>query len=130
MAAQVGRRLKVYDTTNSPRELLAGVQEKSLSINGEAIDVSSDDSDGWRDLLAEPGQRSVDLSVSGISKDALFRTKAFAADRTLPLEIEYADGSIISGTFYLASYKETGPYKDAMTFEAELQSTAVVTYTP
>lgn len=128
MPASVGRNLKVYhDTTVDV--LLAGVQEKSISINGEAIDISGDDSSGYRELMAEPGQKSVDVSVSGISKDDKLRVIAFANDRTLPLKILYPDGGTITGTFYLATYKETGPYKDAMTFEAEWQSTGAVTFT-
>ena len=36
----------------------------------------------------------------------------------------------MQGTFYLASYSETGTYNEATVFEAELQSSGVVTYTP
>ena len=32
-----------------------GVREKSAALNGEPIDVTADESDGWRELLAKSG---------------------------------------------------------------------------
>jgi hypothetical protein len=43
--------------------------------------------------------------------------------------ITYPDGGVLSGTFFLASYTDTGAYHDATTFQAELQSSGPVSYT-
>src|SRR5262245_54107426 len=100
---------------------IAGVREKSVAMNKEPIDVSADDSAGWRELLKEPGQRQLDLSVSGVTKSATLRTLVFSAnddDNIQPLTLEYPDGGIIAGDFYIATYTETGTYNDSTTFES------------
>lgn len=109
---------------------LAGVREKSVALNGEAIDITSDDDDGWRALLEEPGENQVNLSLSGVSKEDTLRADWFAGDRTKAVVLTYPNGGVLSGDFYLANYTDTGPYNDATTFECELQSTGEVSYTP
>ena len=48
---------------------IAGVTTKGLSIANEAIDVTSDDSAGYRTLMAQSGTSTLDLSVSGVVKN-------------------------------------------------------------
>lgn len=107
---------------------IAGVQEKSVSINGEAIDVSADDSAGWRELLPVHGEKQVDISVSGILKDKTFKTKFFADELLELTRLIYPDGGVLEGMFLLVSTSDTGPYKDKATFEASLQSSGAITY--
>lgn len=109
---------------------IAGVREKGVTINGEPIDVTSDDDDGWRKLLTTPGQKQVDISVSGVTKGHVLKADWFANNRQRTATITYPDGDTITGTFHLVDYVETGTYNDATTFEANLQSSGAVTYTP
>jgi len=111
---------------------LKGVREKGITFNGEAINVTSDEDLGWRTLLNVSAEDSVDITVSGVIKDTVLRRARFDTSGVLRMkeaELEYADGSIISGIFFLATYAETGPYNDALTFTATLQSNGVVEYT-
>lgn len=55
-----------------------GIREKGVTINGEPIDVTSDDDNGWRKLLTEAGEHSVDISISGVTKDDVFLRLAAA----------------------------------------------------
>lgn len=113
--------------------IVPGVREKSAAVNKEPIDVTADDSAGWRELLAKAAQHQVDISISGATKSPVLRIAAFSTnenDSIKPVTIEYPDGGTITGDFYLASYNETGTHNDAVTFEASLQSTGPVTYTP
>lgn len=128
MVGKVGRRIKFRWGT--PPAEIPGVREKGVTLNGEAIDVSADDSNGWRELLTDPAEQQVDISLSGVTKTHTLKTDWFAGSRTKYAEIEYDDGAKISGTFYLSNYTETGVYNDAATFEATLQSSGVVTYAP
>jgi predicted secreted protein len=130
MAAQVGRAVKFYWGDESPQPEIPGVREKGIELSGEAIDITSDDSDGWRELLTVAAQNEVNISLSGVTKDATLLSDWMAGTRTQTATIEYTNGATITGTFYLATYTETGVYNDAVTFEAELQSSGVVTYTP
>lgn len=107
-----------------------GVQEKDLELNGSPIDITSDESLGWRTLLDVSAQDEVNITISGVTKDTRLRTDWFAGTRTRPVTLTDPDGSVVSGSFYLASYKEKGPYKDARTFEATLNSAGAITYVP
>lgn len=109
---------------------IGGVREKKPSLAGGPVDVSSDEDNGWRALLEEAAQNEVNLSLSGVTKSSSLRADWFAGTRTKAVVLTYPDGAVISGTFYLASYNETGSYNNATTFDCELQSTGVVVYTP
>jgi len=109
---------------------ILGVREKSIKLDGAAVDVTSDESNGWSTLLAEPGENKVEIGISGVTKSEALKTEWFAGTRTRAVSITYPDGGVLSGNFYLASYSDKGPYKDATTFEATLMSTGTVSYTP
>ncbi len=109
---------------------IAGVREKGISLEGEAIDVSDDDSAGWRELLSEHGEKMVNLSLSGVTKTDALKEAWFNGTLLDAVVLTYPDGGIIAGNFLLPSYADTGPYKDSTTFECELQSSGVITYTP
>ena len=127
MAARVGRKIKFR--WGMPLAEIPGVREKGITLNGEAIDVTADDSDGWRALLADPAQTQVDIALSGVTKTHTLKAAWFAGDRTQAVEIEYDDGAKLAGQFFLSNYADTGVYNDAATFEATLQSSGPVTYT-
>lgn len=128
MAASSGRELLIKKGAT----VIAGVRTKTVTINGEPIDVTTDDDSGFRTLLADPATRSIDLSVEGITKDDTLRAIVAGAGPQLltDITIEYPDGSVIAGDFYLVSVEESGEYQDAVTFTASLQSSGAFTYTP
>lgn len=110
---------------------IAGARTKSAAINNEPVNISSDDDDGWRKLLEEPGEQQIDLSVSGVAKDDTLRAINFGESKMMDdIVLEFGDGAELSGSFYLASYTESGDYNEAITFEASLQSSGEITYTP
>lgn len=135
MAGRAGRQVQFFFGGNSPGDEIAGVREKGVEMNGEAIDVTSGEDAGWRTLITLPSQNEVNISLSGVTKDTRLKTawnnsaNSYAA-RTQFCELVYPDGSRFSGIFMLTSYKETEPYKDASTFEASLMNSGAVTYTP
>lgn len=127
MAANVGRNLLLKTGST----VIAGLRTKGISVNGEPIDVTTDDDAGYRTLLAEAGQMALDISLDGITKDNELR-QAINADTTLTLagaSIEYPNGDTITGTFLLVSLEESGAYNDAITFTGSLQSSGQWTYT-
>lgn len=107
-----------------------GIREKGIALNGEGIDITSDDDNGKRALLDVSAEDQVDLTISGVTKDAILKTDWFAGTRTKEVELTYPNGDTITGQFFLANYTDTGPYNDAVTFEATLQSTGDFTFTP
>jgi predicted secreted protein len=115
---------------NSPGDEILGIREKGIEANGEPVDVTSDENDGWRTLLDVPGQIELTISISGVVKNDRLKRDFFNGTRKQPATLTYPDGSTISGTFYLSSFTDTGAYNDATTFEATLENSGVVTYTP
>jgi TP901-1 family phage major tail protein len=126
MAGFVGRDI-VLEWNNA---VILGVREKGIAINGEAVNVTSDEDNGWQTLLEESGEQSIEISLSGVTKSNVLKQEWFNGTKIRTAEIEYPNGDILTGTFRLSSYTDTGPYNDATTFEATLQSTGVVTFTP
>jgi predicted secreted protein len=119
MTAAIGRSYLVKKGATA----LAGVRTKSLSINHEPVDITTDDEDGFRTLLGAVGESSFELSVDGVSKDSTLFDEALGSSTKLltDVTIEHPNG-IISGDVFLASYEETGAYNDAITFSATFQS--------
>jgi len=112
--------------------VIAGVRTKTVTINGEPIDITSDDDSGFRTLLGDAGTRSIDLSVEGVTKDAVLRAIVAGSSSQLltDISVEYPNGDTISGDFYLVNIEESGEYQDAVTFSASLQSSGAFVYTP
>jgi len=108
---------------------VAGVREKAVNINGEPVDVSDGNSSGWRELLTKPGEKSVELTLSGIAKSNTLKQVALSDDRIGAVTLEYPNGDILAGDFYLATHNNGQPYKEAETFEATLQSSGAVVFT-
>lgn len=107
-----------------------GVREKGITYNGEAINVTSDEDAGWRTLLDVSAEDSIDVSLSGVTKDEVLANAYLTGQRTGDVVLEYPNGRVLAFTAYLANYAETGPYNNAVTFTASLQSTGLPTYTP
>jgi len=128
MAANKGRDLLIKRGTAT----IAGVRSKTLTANGEPIDITSDDDGGFRTLLDMAGTNSLDLSVEGVTKDNDLRQEILVGGSMMltDINIEYPNGDTLSGDFFLTSLEETGAYNDAITFSASLQSSGEWTYTP
>jgi len=131
MVGRVGRQTRFFFGGNSPGDEIPGVREKSLKMNGEAIDVTSDEDNGYRQLLSNiQAQTEISLGVNGVTKDTRLKEAWVNRQLTQTCRMEYPDGSFLTGTFFLSDYSETEPYKDAATFEATLLSSGIVTFTP
>ena len=126
MAPFAGRNLELEWATES----IAGVREKGLSLNGEPINVTSDEDNGRRMLLGVSAEDEVNITLSGVTKSNVLKAAWFGNDRTETVTITYPNGDVVEGQFFLASYTDNGPYNDASTFDAELRSTGEVTFTP
>jgi predicted secreted protein len=112
---------------------IAGLRTKGLSFNSEPVDVTTDEDDGFRCLLAEAGQASSDISFDGIEKDAVLRD-LYLAGGTMQQYTDFIftwpDGATLAGTFNITAYEQSGTYNDAITFSGSMQSSGEWTYTP
>jgi TP901-1 family phage major tail protein len=133
MAALSGRKVIIRDVTDPLNPVVvAAARSKSITINNEPIDITSDDDAGVRKLLegvGEQAERSVDVSVEGVTKNGKFIAALLSGANVTPYEIEITGIGTLAGSFFLTSTALTAPYNEASTFTAELQSTGDVTYT-
>ncbi len=107
------------------------IQTKGLSINNEMMDVTSDTSDGWATALAEPGQKSIELTFSGVLEDLSFLYSVIAnTSQIYANTMTFPEGSTLTGDFSFGSYSITGETASGTTFEATMSSSGEVTFTP
>ena len=105
MAAEKGSAflLKVGDGQVPPGfTTVAGLRTTQLSINGEAVAITSKDSGGWRELLSGAGVRSVSVSGAGVftGSAAEARLKANALAGTIDdYRLSFESGETMTGRF-------------------------------
>jgi len=134
MAAAASRDLIIKK--NSVRWL--GITSKGVSIAKEAIDITSDEDNGFRTLLDDVGSKTLDISFSGVTKDTTIRTLINTDGSQLytDITVEFppvgaqTTGDTISGSFFLNSVSETGGDSNGtISFDGALQSSGSWTYT-
>lgn len=130
MAALIGRRVTFTPTgAGAP---VTGMRTKTVTLNNEPVDITSDDDDGFRTFLGtDPAQRAIDMSVEGVTKDDELIQLAAAGGGNLISEYTLAFpglGSFV-GNFYIGSIELGAAYNEAVTFSATIQSSGPFTYT-
>ena len=93
--------------------------------------MTTDDDDGFRTLLADPGLRSMEVTVGGISSDQVLIAEIMKASITgepLSVGLPTTTGTL-NGTFLLSSFEQNGEHDGAVEFSATFMSTGAVTYT-
>lgn len=130
MAGFNGRQLVIdWDSTT-----LVGVQSRTVSTTNDYVDVTTDDDSGWRTLLADPGLRSVEVSVNGIASDEVLLAEIYAASVTsstldVNLPTSLTTPGTLSGSFLVSSFEQSGDHDGAYEFSATFMSTGAITYT-
>lgn len=109
-----------------------GLKEKKVKHNDTPIDITTGEDDGVQLMLATSGQDSIEITLSGLTKDTVIKEDWFegGAARQGAVEITYPDGSTLTGTFQLSNFQEGAPLKDAITFEVTLLSSGAFVFTP
>lgn len=129
----VGRAVKAYKGDEETGVQFCA-QTKNLTLGSESIDVTSDCDNGFRTLLSEPAQRSIDMSVEGILRQDDFvgpiidptSTTAFLEEWTLVFP---GIGSV-TGDFFLSNFELGASYNEATTFSSTLESSGEWVFTP
>jgi TP901-1 family phage major tail protein len=132
MSAEKGSAflLKVGDGGAPPVfATVAGMRTTQLSVNGEAVNVTSKDSEGWRELLSGAGTRSVSVAASGIftGSAAESRIKANALAGLIDdYELSFESGERLSGRFLLTRLDYAGDHGGERTYALTLESSGAV----
>jgi TP901-1 family phage major tail protein len=132
MSAEKGSAflLKVGDGATPPAfATVAGLRTTQLSVNGEAVNVTSKDSGGWRELLSGAGVRSVSVAGSGIFTGSVAeaRIKANALAGLIDdYELSFESGERMRGRFLLTRLDYAGDHNGERTYALALESSGAV----
>ncbi len=136
MAAQKGSLLLLKADTagGSPQSYttLAGLRTTTWTINGEDVDVTTKDDDGWRRRLAGAGVRSLTISAAGVFQDSAAEdtVRGWAFDQSINwYQITLENGDRIEGQFQLSNYERSGEFSGAEQYSLTLNSHGQVFYT-
>jgi TP901-1 family phage major tail protein len=137
MAAQQGRDILFKRGDGASPEVfttVAGLTTKTLSFANGTLDITNDDDDGIRKLLAGKYASAFTLSASGVAKDdATFgslRTDAAAGTHgNYQLVIPGATSNgTYEGAFAITSLEETGETDGAYTFTITIESADTIAF--
>jgi TP901-1 family phage major tail protein len=140
MPAGKGSSFLLKDNSTGTPATIGGLRSTSMTINGEAVDITTKDSNAFissgndkaRDLLQGGGVRSMTLSASGVFTDSSTENilRGFAFDGAIQnYDLVFSDGSKISGAFLITSYERAGEFNGEETYSVTLESSNTITYT-
>jgi TP901-1 family phage major tail protein len=136
MAAKGGKEMLLKVGNGAGTEVftvIGGIRSKSMTLNAEAIDITNQDSDEWREILDGAGIKSLSLSGSGIfTDDAVIdqiRTDMVANTMRNCQLIEDASGAKWQGKFKFTSFERAGEYNGEQTWSVSLESSGEISFT-
>jgi TP901-1 family phage major tail protein len=132
MPAQKGAAflLKISDGSPTPvYQTVAGLRTTQMSITGDTVVITSQDSGGWRELLSGAGVRTVSVAASGIflgsAAETKIRTNAMAG--TLDdYELSFEDGAKLRGKFLIQKLDYAGDFNGERNYAMSLESSGEV----
>jgi TP901-1 family phage major tail protein len=132
MAAQKGSALLLkINTSGVAYSTIAGLRSNSITLNDEAVDITTKDSAGVRNLLAKGGVHSMSMSASGVftddSTEGLLKDAMNAATFT-NFQILIPDFGTYTGAFMVASLEYSGEYNGEVTYSVTLESSGTITF--
>lgn len=125
--AKSGRDL----TIEKDGTVIAGARSKTVTFNNSEVDITNDDSNGFRLILDTPGIRSLDISIDGVWDDghALQEPAEGGSPLLTDISIVGIDGTI-TGDFFLQDYEVTGEHDGEVEFSATMLSSGEFIKTP
>lgn len=129
-----GRDFALYvadpDVSPSVYNLVAGLRTSGLTINNNPVDITNIGSGGFRELLADGGVQSFEMSGDGIFDDSSPGVEILADAAinrvVLEAEIRSANGDSFRGQLVVMTFQRTGAFDQAETFSVTLGSTGRV----
>lgn len=122
--------LKVGDGQATPVfATVAGMRTTQMSVNGEAVVVTTKDSGGWRELLGGAGVRSVSVSAAGVftGSAAEARVRANALSGALDAYLlTFESGESMTGRFLVTRLDYSGDFNGERTYAVTLESSGAV----
>jgi predicted secreted protein len=111
---------------------LLGVLSKTITFNGETLDVTDDNSSGWQELAAVHGLKSLEMGFSGPLKNLELVGLYFGASQAVELVWTFADGvstpTTITVDGVLSALSTSGDSNTPYTWDATFASSGAAVY--
>ena len=111
---------------------VGGLRSTGITMNDEAVDVTTKDSSGIRELLANGGVQTCSISGSGVFTDAASETtlkNAFGGANFANFEVIIPNFGTYKGKFMVASLEYTGEYNGEATYSVSLENSGAFAFT-
>ena len=135
MPAQKGKLvlLKADLAGGSPQAYttVAGLRTTTWTVNGEDVDVTTKDDNGWQQRLAGAGVRSIAVSANGIFQDSAAEevVRGWAFDQSINwFQLTFENGDRLESQFQISNYERTGDHDGAETYSLTLASHGAPNY--
>ena len=132
MAAQRGKDVLIRTIVSAAMTSVAGMRTKTLAINSETVDVSDSNSvSEWRELLANAGIKSLNITGAGVFKDSAGEAVLVAAALSanfLSMEFVYPGLGTFAGDFQISQCELSGEYNGEAAFSFTFESAGVITF--
>jgi predicted secreted protein len=131
MANSAGRDLVLKKNSTA----IASARVTGVTWAGTPIDTTNNDSSGITEYLADEfATETLELTIEGLTDDDVLSDLAFStttSDKHLSdITLTRPNGDVISGTFILTQYQETGNHDGVVTFNGTLVRSGAHTWTP
>jgi TP901-1 family phage major tail protein len=135
MAAQKGRDLllKADSTGAGVFVTIAGMRNRSLSLNTRPVDITNADSiNGWREILEGAGVKTASVSGAGVFRDDAADETArglFFNGTIRNWQIIVPSFGIIQGAFQITALEYSGEYDGELLYSLALESAGSLSFT-
>ena len=131
MAAQRGGALLLKVDISGTMTTIGGLRSTSITLNDEAVDITSKDNGQTRTLLPQAGTASLSVSGSGVFTDTTAEQtirSAWNASTFSTYNIIIPDLGTYAGTFMIASLEYSGEYNGEVTYSITLESSGSISF--
>lgn len=132
MSAQKGAAflLKISNgATPAVYNTVAGLRTTQMSITGDTVVITNQNSGGWRELLSGAGIRQVSVNAAGIflGSTAEDQVRAHVLAGTIAdYELSFEDGAKMRGRFLVQRLDYSGDYNGERNYSLVLESSGEV----
>jgi TP901-1 family phage major tail protein len=112
--------------------VVAGVRARTITLSAGLVDATTAESSGaWRELIAGGGTKRVEVSGSGVFKDAASDARmraAFFSGETPRLQLEVGGFGVLTGSFAIVELAYSGEHNGEAMFSVRLASAGAVLF--
>ena len=135
MSGQAGRDVLIRLGDGASPEgfvTVAGIRTKSFTLKSPAADATAADSpEGWREMIAGAGMKSISVKGAGVFKDAASDARLreiFFAGEAVSAELILPDFGRLVGAFIVSELKYGGAHDGEATMELALESAGLISF--